>query len=78
MNRKPPQLNPYVFTVLLAGFGVWCTWDGWFTSDPEMLEHAGFNRVASAVLLTWAVLDLRKVRRWSREDAAAEGVGSRE
>jgi len=31
----PPQMSPYVFTVLLIGFGLWCFWDGWLTADPE-------------------------------------------
>ncbi len=55
-------MNPYIFTILLAGFGLWCLWDGWITTDPEMLEHATFNRVLSVILLVWAVYDFFKLR----------------
>ena len=60
---KPPKMSPYVFTVLLMGFGLWCMWDGWFTSDPEMAEHALFNQVLAAVLIPWAVWDFFNVRK---------------
>ena len=56
-------MNPYVFTVLLLGLGLWCFYDGFLTTDPEMLEHAMFNKVLSGVLLPWAVWDFFKVRR---------------
>lgn len=66
--RKPPEISPYVFPVLLAGFGLWCVYDGWFTTDPDMLEHTLFNRVTAAVLLPWAAYDFYRVRRRSREE----------
>ena len=50
-NSAPPQMSPYVFTILLIGFGLWCFWDGWMSTDPEMLKHATFNRVLSGILL---------------------------
>ncbi len=65
--RQPPEISPYVFPVLLAGFGLWCAYDGWLTTDPEMLEHTLFNRVAAGVLLPWAVYDFLRVRRRERE-----------
>ena len=68
----PPQMSPYVFTVLLFGFGLWCFYDGWLTSDPEMLEHATFNRVLSGILLPWAVWDFFKVRKRRRNDKEAD------
>ncbi|WP_022668819.1 hypothetical protein [Desulfospira joergensenii] len=60
---RPPQMSPYVFTFLLLGFGLWCFWDGWLTSDPEMAEHALFNQVLSAVLIPWAIWDFFKVKK---------------
>ena len=60
-SRKPPELNPYVFTVLLAGFGLWCFYDGFF--NPKMAEHATINRVIGCALIPWAVWDFFKVRR---------------
>jgi succinate-acetate transporter protein len=59
----PPRMNPYIFTILLAGFGLWCFWDGWITTDPEMLEHATFNRVLSIILIGWAVYDFFKLKK---------------
>jgi hypothetical protein len=61
--KKPPEIGPYVFTVLLAGFGLWCVWDGWFTSDPDMQQHTLFNRVAGVVLLSWSAIDYFRMRR---------------
>ena len=48
-DRKPapPQISPYVFPAILAGFGLWCAYDGWLTADPEMLKHQLFNRIAA-------------------------------
>lgn len=60
---SPPKMSPYVFTILLIGFGLWCFWDGWLTSDPEMLAHATFNRVLSVILLSWGVYDFLKLRK---------------
>ncbi len=62
----PPQMSPYVFTVLLFGFGLWCLWDGWLTSDPEMMEHATFNRVLSGILLPWGIYDFFKQKKLQR------------
>ncbi len=56
-------MNPYVFTVLLIGFGLWCFWDGFLTTDPEMVEHATFNRVLSIILLSWGGYDFFKIRK---------------
>lgn len=71
---SPPQINPYVFPVLLAGFGLWCFYDGWITSDPEMLKHQLFNRIASGVLLVWAVLDTLRTRQLERKEKAANAT----
>ena len=35
-QKSPPEIGPYVFPTLLAIFGLWCFYDGWFTSNPEM------------------------------------------
>lgn len=47
----PPEIGPYALPIVLAAMGVWCFYDGWITSNPEMLEHVMFNRVASVGLL---------------------------
>ena len=70
-TRQPPEISPYVVSVLLAGFGLWCFYDGWITSDPDMQEHLTFNRVGSVLLLAWAVWDFRKVRKREKAEKAA-------
>ncbi len=68
----PPQMSPYIFTILLIGFGLWCFWDGWLTSDPEMLEHATFNRVLSGILLPWGIYDFFKQRKLQKNRKESE------
>ncbi len=62
-SSAPPAMNPYIFTVLLIGFGLWCFWDGFLTSDVEMQNHATFNRVMSICLLVWGIYDFFKIRK---------------
>ncbi len=62
-RKGPPEINPYVFTVLLFLFGAWCAYDGWLTTDPEMQAHRLFNQVISGILLPWSVYDYFKVRK---------------
>ena len=63
-NEKisPPEIGPFVFPTLLAIFGLWCFYDGWLTSNPEMKDHVLLNRIGSIVLLPWATLDF--IRTW--------------
>lgn len=75
IKKAPPTLNPYVFTVLLFLFGIWCFYDGWITTDPEMLKHQTINRVISGILLPWSVYDFFKVRRsYKKEPASPEAT----
>ena len=61
---RPPQMSPYVFTFLLLGFGLWCFWDGWVAKDTGMADYAvTMNRVASLVLIPWAVWDFFNVKK---------------
>ena len=71
-QTSPPQVSPYVFPVLLAGFGLWCFYDGWISSALEMQKHLLFNRIASGVLLLWAVLDFIRTRRLEKKEAPVE------
>lgn len=64
---KPPEVSPYLFSFLLAVFGLWCFYDGWISADPDMQKHALFNKVVSMVLLPWAVYDYWKVRRYAKK-----------
>ena len=73
-NKKtaPPKMSPYVFTVLLIGFGLWCFLDGWITSDPEMIEHSTFNRLLSGVLLPWGIYDYFKLRKREKNEKGSK------
>ena len=65
-NKKekipPPEIGPFVFPSLLMIFGLWCFYDGWLTSNPDMQDHLLLNRVGSIILLPWAVIDF--IRTW--------------
>lgn len=79
----PPQISPYVFPILLLGFGLWCGYDGWLTTNPEMMEHQTFNRIAAGVLLLWGVFDLIRTHKReqaykAREQAKADAIDSSE
>ena len=64
-NEEPPDitLNPYIFTALLFLFGVWCFFDGWISSDPNMQKHQLFNRILSMILIPWSIYDFYKVKK---------------
>ncbi|WP_028580728.1 hypothetical protein [Desulfogranum japonicum] len=62
-DNKPPEIGPYVFPVILATFGLWCMYDGWFTAAPEMQEHILFNRIAAGCLIPWAIIDFYRTRK---------------
>ncbi len=66
----PPQISPYFFPFVLACFGLWCLYDGWFTTNPEMQKYLLFNRVASVILLAWAAIDFVRTRKREKEDSA--------
>ena len=67
-QKSPPEIGPYLFPTLLAIFGLWCLYDGWFTSNPEMQDHQLFNRIGSLILLPWAIIDF--IRTWRIKNAA--------
>ena len=66
-EQKPPQISPYLFPFGLLCFGLWFFYDGWITTNPDMLKHLLFNRVGSVILLGWAAVDFARTRKWERE-----------
>jgi hypothetical protein len=74
-RRGPPPnplYHPLFLPVLLVAFCLWFGWDGFITTDPEMLEHQGFNRVmfgVTAALCLWVVP--RGIKEHRAEQAAA-------
>lgn len=74
-RRGPPPnplYHPLFLPVLLVAFCLWFGWDGFITTDPEMLEHQSFNRWMfglTAVLCLWIVP--RGIKEHREEQAAA-------
>ena len=75
-DDNAPQISPYVFTVLLAGFGLWCFYDGWLTTDPAMQKHYLINRIISGVLLPWAGIDFWRVWNYRRKEEVSDRTES--
>ncbi len=71
---RNPFDNPYFLPVLLAGFALWCGWDGFISG--KFADRAGtlwFNRIAFLVLgaiSAWMTLRAR------REASATKGDGA--
>lgn len=71
----PPQIGPYVFPTLLGAFGLWCFYDGWFSTDPKIQDYLLFNRIGSVVLLLWAIVDFIRTRRSENKNPAVAPSG---
>lgn len=76
-RRGPPPnplYHPLFLPVLLVAFCLWFGWDGFLTTDPDMLKHQSFNRWMfglTAVLCLWVVPRGIKEHREERAAAAA-------
>ncbi len=74
-RRGPPPnplYHPLFLPVLLVAFSLWFGYDGFLTTDPEMLEHQTFNRIMFAIMLPlclWMVP--RGIREFREEQAQA-------
>ncbi len=66
------MINPFVFPVVLLILGLWCFYDGWLTTDPEMQEHILFNRILAAVLIPWSIWDFIRTRKRLAAEKADE------
>jgi len=60
----PPTLGPYFLSVFLFALGLWCVYDGWFTTDPEMFRHMDFNRIMAVIFIPIAIFDFIRTRRF--------------
>ena len=72
-RRGPPPnplYHPLFLPVLLIGFLLWFGYDGFLTSDPEMLEHRDFNRIMFYIMLPICLWMVPRGIREFREDQA--------
>lgn len=80
-RRGPPPnplYHPLFLPVLLVAFCLWFGYDGFLTTDPEMLEHQGFNRIMfglTALLCLWVVPRGLREHREAEAAAAARKAG---
>lgn len=65
-DASSPFDHPAFLPVLLWGLSLWFGYDGWINQDPDMLEHATFNRVGFGVLVVlgtyFTVQSVREMR----------------
>jgi hypothetical protein len=52
--------------------GVWCFYDGWLSTAQGIQEHLLFNRIGSAVLLPWSIIDFYRTRMFEKQEQAAQ------
>ncbi len=77
-RRERPESPPTPFDhalflpALLIAFTLYFGYDGFLTSDPEMLEHQTFNRVGFFVLIPVTVWFTVKGWREYKEESAAK------
>ena len=74
-RRGPPPnplYHPLFLPVLLVAFSLWFGYDGFLTSDPDMLKHQTFNRIMFAIMLPLCVWMVpRGIREFRAEQASA-------
>jgi len=81
-RRGPPPnplYHPLFLPVLLIAFSLWFGYDGFLTSDPDMLKHQTFNRIMFGIMLPiclWMVPRGIKEFRADQAQAADKHSGS--
>jgi hypothetical protein len=79
-RRGPPPnplYHPLFLPVLMVAFSLWFGYDGFLTSNPDMLKHQGFNRVMFFImfpLCLWVVPRGIKEFREDQADAAKKQI----
>ena len=46
----PPHVRVLFLVFVWGLFTIWFIYDGWFTTNPEMIQYRTFNRVGSAIV----------------------------
>ncbi len=73
VRRGPPPNpihHPLFLPVLLVAFSLWFGYDGFLTTDPDMLEHQNFNRIMFAIMLPLCLWMVPRGVKEFREDQA--------
>ncbi len=73
-RRGPPPnplYHPLFLPVLITAYWLWSGWDGFFTADPEMLEHKRFNQILFAITSIFGLWLVPRGIKEYREDKAA-------
>ena len=74
-RRGPPPnplYHPLFLPVLITAYWLWSGWDGFFTTDPEMLEHKRFNQILFAITSVFGLwLIPRGIKEYRQDKAAA-------
>ena len=72
-RRGPPPnpiYHPLFLPILLIGGSLWFGYDGFLTTDPDMLNHQTFNRIMFAIMLPICIWKVPRGIREFREDQA--------
>jgi hypothetical protein len=67
-----PFDNPFFLPVILVGFAIWFTYDGWFNPDMEWIRFNRSGALITAVLgayYTWRALSERRAAQSSEPEA---------
>lgn len=72
-RRGPPPnplYHPLFLPILLIAFSLWFGYDGFLTTDPDMLHHQTFNRIMFGIMLPICLWVVPRGLREFREDQA--------
>jgi hypothetical protein len=72
-RRGPPPnplYHPLFLPILLVAFSLWFGYDGFLTTDPDMLHHQTFNRIMFGIMLPLCLWVVPRGLREFREDQA--------
>ena len=72
-RRGPPPnplYHPLFLPILLVAFSLWFGYDGFLTTDPDMLHHQTFNRIMFGIMLPICLWVVPRGLREFREDQA--------
>jgi len=72
-RRGPPPnplYHPLFLPTLLIAFSLWFGYDGFLTTDPDMLKHQTFNRVMFGIMVPICIWMVPRGIREFRDDQA--------